>query len=208
MASTTSQGGGSGATPNRDSPSQARTVLVTHPTYEASQPLLGLARGLVASSDESEACGRGELLASSESCDAYLWVSRSDLQIAREIEHTLGNFEILERECDDLFRMCCAPYKSDGLLDEEYEPFSQVRIPTKRLRDVTQTLIDKLGCRSEPVLENISHIFGAAVGGDPGVGLGLVEFRGYVAAVLTQIHRELEERNWKADTHNATAPVT
>merc|ERR1712039_731543 len=44
------------------------------------------------------------------------------------------------------------------------------------------------------VLERIGFIYSAAAAGSSHQGLGQIEFRGYVASVLTQILRELEAR--------------
>jgi len=197
---------------------QARTPFVSCPRRDTSQPVLGLARGTTVVASEVDASGGGgadgsECRASSSKArmppkldDAYLWVSRSDRQIAKEIQQTLCNFDILVQECDDLFGMCCVQSDAEGSFGDAFGSSSQSRVQEKQLREITQTLIDKLGCRAEPVLERISQIFGAAVAGDTGSGLGLVEFRGYVAAVLTQIHRELEERGWDvANKHECTS---
>lgn len=145
--------------------------------------------------------GEAEALASSEAEAevAYLWESRSDMEIATDIERTLSDFDALSHECDQLFNACTS-YPSDVPESQaEAEPPAERLIRPKALHIVTQRLIDRLGSRSTEVLERIGYIYGAAAahrGDDLGsAGIGPVEFRGFVAAVLTQILRELEERH-------------
>lgn len=115
----------------------------------------------------------------------FLWQKRSDIDLATDIEKTLKDFDALSNECDEMFLKYAVP----GSQNEE----SQF-IPAQRLHQVTQQLIDRLGCRSASVLERIGLIYNAAAAGSSEAGLGQVEFRGYVASVLTQILRELEAR--------------
>lgn len=148
------------------------------------------------------AAGHDEPDASEE--ETYLWLSRSDKEIARDIESTLSDFDTLAQECDSLFVSCCTRVCSDSAADSggsagsqpEDGDHSEQRLPSAELQIVTQTLIDKLGCRGDPVLERIGMIYGAAASDR---GVGLIEFRGYVAAVLTQIQRELEERDFDGE---------
>jgi len=120
---------------------------------------------------------------------AYLWRHRSSAELAHDIERALMDFDTLAHECDVLFRECCSA-EADGA-DRAEE--SSVRISAEQLHHVTQRLIDFLGSRSPAILERIGHIYGIAASGG-GERIGAVEFRGYVAAVLTQILRELQER--------------
>merc|ERR1712232_1488814 len=103
--------------------------------------------------------------------------------MAKDIGRVLKNFDSLTRQCNDLFDGCKF-VEADG----------SKRIAMEQLHNVTQRLIDQFGCRSPPVLERIGHIYDTAASGSDADGIGIVEFRGYVASVLTQILRELEHR--------------
>merc|ERR1712136_58040 len=74
------------------------------------------------------------------------------------------------------------------------EDEATLRIPLSQLHQATQMLINNLGCRDAEVLDRISTAFRLVSSGHGAIGLTIVEFRGYVASVLTQIHRELEWR--------------
>jgi len=120
---------------------------------------------------------------------AYLWRHRSSAELAHDIEQALLDFDTLARECDLLFREACL---AEAVAADRAE-VSLDRISAEQLHHVTQRLIDFLGSRSPAILERIGHIYGVAASGG-GECIGAVEFRGYVAAVLTQILRELEDR--------------
>lgn len=137
----------------------------------------------------------------------YLWQRRSDKEIVCDIERTLTDFDALTHECDDLFNSCCSGAATA-------HPEEEKEILVKELHIVTQRLIDRLGSRSPAVLERIGSILRAASGshGSRARGIGQVEFRGYVAAVLTQILRELEDRRAcaddNADSGNEASPTS
>jgi len=119
----------------------------------------------------------------------YLWRHRSSSELARDIEQALMDFDALAHECDVLFRECCSAEAEEDGVEESLD-----RISTVQLHHVTQRLIDFLGSRSPAILERIGHIYGVAASGG-GEGIGAVEFRGYVASVLTQVLHELQERS-------------
>mmetsp|Transcript_10845 Transcript_10845/g.32681 ORF Transcript_10845/g.32681 Transcript_10845/m.32681 type:complete len:281 (+) Transcript_10845:110-952(+) len=133
----------------------------------------------------------------------FLWQQRSDAELARNIEHTLANFDALMDQCDSLFQECVAE-AAEAHAEAEEPPPGQPRIPAEQLHGVTQRLIDAFGCRDEPVLERIGHIYSTAASGGGG-GVGAVEFRGYVASVLTQVLHELQVRPEKEAACAATA---
>lgn len=116
----------------------------------------------------------------------YLWACKSDVDIAKGIEQTLGDLDALERECLDLFSLFVAGSPKSSGSDEP-------RLEARRLQFVTQTIIDKLGCRADTVLERIGLIYSTVLSRSR--SLSYVEFKSYVASVLTQIHRELDERS-------------
>mmetsp|Transcript_90797 Transcript_90797/g.293125 ORF Transcript_90797/g.293125 Transcript_90797/m.293125 type:complete len:293 (+) Transcript_90797:103-981(+) len=160
------------------------------------QPQLALARGFArrstAGKDTGESGSVPEI--ATDIKDAYLWTNRSDGDLVRDIEHTLTDFDTLQRECEDLFHACCTP-SSPASSGQEASTCGEPRLPSEQLQKVTQSLIDKLGCRSPPVLERIGLIYSTVLAGKAGGGgLSYVEFRGFVASVLTQIQRELEDR--------------
>lgn len=82
---------------------------------------------------------------------------------------------------------------------EEQKVVESLRIQPKELQKVTQYLIDRLGCRHPPTLERITSVFTGFAGRHD--GLSVMEFRGYVACVLTQLFRELESRCAAAGVH-------
>mmetsp|Transcript_51901 Transcript_51901/g.151135 ORF Transcript_51901/g.151135 Transcript_51901/m.151135 type:complete len:412 (+) Transcript_51901:28-1263(+) len=126
--------------------------------------------------------------------DAYLWMSRTDDEIAKGIEHTLNDPDALVRECDELFHLYGGALASQAAQDVAAGGREGIRLTLQQLGVITQILIDKLGCRSEPVLARIGEIYHTAAAAYTGAGLGTIEFRGYVASVLTQIQRELQSR--------------
>jgi len=145
---------------------------------------------------------------------AFLWQRRSDSEIAADIEHTLANFDCLMDQCDALFQECVAEAPKEAAKPGgeppqppgEQPPGEQPRIPIEQLHQLTQRLIDALGSRHESVLERIGHIYSATASGFSGCGIGAVEFRGYVACVLTQVLRELQERESRAQRAEKESP--
>jgi len=111
----------------------------------------------------------------------YLWEENSDEVIAEQVASILSDFGALAAECDRLFQQALT--KSAQTIDAQ------------QLYEITQQHIDRFGCRSPHVLERIGHVYTAAVSGNNGDGIRMREFRGYIAALLTQILRELEERS-------------
>lgn len=69
---------------------------------------------------------------------------------------------------------------------------NEARIKPDELRDVTQYLINTSGCRHPATLERVTEVFSGFI--RRADGLTELEFRGYIACVLTQILRELESR--------------
>jgi len=126
--------------------------------------------------------------------EAYLWMSRSDAELLHNIEEILEDFDILSQECDELFCRCRASSTDCEAVVQGEETAEEPRVFPRHLRIATQSLIDRLGCRSSSVLERIGLIYQTANSSFGGIGLGPVEFRGYVASILTQIAHELEER--------------
>ncbi|CAK0902642.1 unnamed protein product [Prorocentrum cordatum] len=131
---------------------------------------------------------------------AHLWKRRSDDELADSIELLLEDPDSLAYECDGLFE-ACAP-RLDG---------AAWTVSAERLHWVTQLLIDRFGCRLPAVLERIDQLYGAVTGDGwgeegipPDVRVDGTVFRGYVAAVLTQVLHELDERS--ADAAGAVDP--
>jgi len=112
---------------------------------------------------------------------AYLWEKKTDEEIVSEVEGILGDFDILRKECDEIFAACVTNKDKTST------------IPIENLYHVTQRLIDSLGCRNEAVLERIALVFEAVARGSED-DIAIVQFRGYVACVLTQILNELMSR--------------
>jgi len=130
----------------------------------------------------------------------YLWRHRSSAELACDIERALMDFDALAHECDVLFREYCSA--KEAVAADATEESSE-RISAEQLHHVTQRLIDVLGSRSPAILERIGQIYELAASGSED-GIGAVQFRGYVASVLTQILRELQERPFSPEK-NATS---
>jgi len=130
----------------------------------------------------------------------YLWRHRSSAELARDIERALMDFDALAHECDVLFREYCSAKET---VAEDGTEESSDRISAEQLHHVTQRLIDFLGSRSPAILERIGQIYELAASGSED-GIGAVQFHGYVASVLTQILRELQERPFSPEK-NATS---
>eukprot|EP00929_Paragymnodinium_shiwhaense_P004333 TRINITY_DN10520_c0_g1_i2.p1 TRINITY_DN10520_c0_g1~~TRINITY_DN10520_c0_g1_i2.p1 ORF type:complete len:308 (+),score=93.67 TRINITY_DN10520_c0_g1_i2:48-971(+) len=84
--------------------------------------------------------------------------------------------------CNELYDACLAK-----------EATKAEKLPEEALHPVTQRLIDRFGVRSPEVLKRIEVVYCTLTASCSG-GLSAVEFRGYLASVLTQIRRELEDR--------------
>lgn len=108
---------------------------------------------------------------------AAQWLKVPERELALELSAFLGDPDALMAECSWLFQ----------------ESGEGERMPTGRLYEVTQRLIFCLGSRDEEVLDRVAQVYMAAT--RQGLsGVCELEFRGLVAAVLTQILRELEAR--------------
>ncbi|CAE7195586.1 unnamed protein product [Symbiodinium sp. CCMP2592] len=105
-----------------------------------------------------------------------------DLRLAEAVSHILSDVGALSTECSRMFKDSCSPGEAE-LLDAE------------QLHKLTQMLIDRFGCTSPATLDRIGHVYVAATSGRLEQGLAELEFRGYVAAVLTQILQDLERRS-------------
>ncbi|CAE7232860.1 unnamed protein product [Symbiodinium sp. KB8] len=110
-----------------------------------------------------------------------------DFQLAEAVSHILSDVGALSTECSRMFKDSCTPGEAE-LLDAE------------QLHKLTQMLIDRFGCTSPATLDRIGHVYVAATSGRLEQGLAELEFRGYVAAVLTQILQDLERRSSTEDT--------
>lgn len=102
----------------------------------------------------------------------YLWEVQSNAKIVSQITSLLTDMTSLSAECDRL-----------------YESLQCESVDAEQLHEVTQRLVDRFGCRNQEALEKIGTIYAAAAmpkGGANAEGMGLREFRGYVAAVLNQ----------------------
>lgn len=126
--------------------------------------------------------------------DQYLWACVSDAEIVEGIENTLRDPERLDQECRLLFNSYLPAQPLDDAISPG-DPMGADRLEAEPLQELTQSIIDKLGCRSEPVLERISLIYHTVLTGCPEPSLRYPEFKGYVAALLTQIQRELADRS-------------
>jgi len=115
----------------------------------------------------------------------YLWMDRSDQDLADDIEHTLYDFDTLIAECNALFEVC----RRISVHTVEGQTLRGMPV----LAIVTQALVDKLGSRSKETLEHIGCLFSAFI--HTNGSLNRVEFQGYVAALLAKILRELRERS-------------
>ncbi|CAE7328615.1 unnamed protein product [Symbiodinium pilosum] len=107
--------------------------------------------------------------------------AKPDNQLAAEVSHILSDVGALSSECDRLFKETCPSGDTTFMRAE-------------RLHKLTQRLIDWFGCTSPDTLDRIGHVYMAATSGRHEQGLAQLEFRGYVAAVLTQVLRDLELR--------------
>lgn len=110
----------------------------------------------------------------------YLWEAQSDATIASQLTSVITDMNSLSAECDRLFQ---------SLQCES--------VDAEQLHEVTQRLVDRFGCRNPEALEKIGTIYAAAAipkGGASAAGMGSLEFRGYVAAVLNQVLKDLESR--------------
>lgn len=203
-----SVGSSAGAAPGcpREGPALPSAAAATAPAAVSSAPL-ALAEGaaILAEQDhesaETPATGsRAEVDVTSS--DLYLWMNRTDSDIARGIACTLDDVDALARECEALFSTYGDRTAQEVSGEAESLPS---RLSVQQMGVVTQLLIDKLGCREENALERIGQIYHAAVSAHRGDGLGPIEFRGYVASVLTQIQRELEKRGLEPAEGNAEA---
>eukprot|EP00931_Biecheleriopsis_adriatica_P029885 TRINITY_DN17675_c0_g1_i1.p1 TRINITY_DN17675_c0_g1~~TRINITY_DN17675_c0_g1_i1.p1 ORF type:complete len:502 (-),score=123.36 TRINITY_DN17675_c0_g1_i1:51-1463(-) len=112
-----------------------------------------------------------------------LWQEQADSAIQNQLSGVLTDINSLSSECDRLFQDC-ATSAGNG----------SASVDAEKLHELTQRLVDRFGARGEKTLENIGHIYAAATSGGHGQGVGKLELRGYVAAVLTQVLRELESR--------------
>jgi len=110
----------------------------------------------------------------------YLWEKKTDEEIVREVRGILDDFDTLRMECDEIFFAC-------------NKDKTNQTIPSEKLYHITQRLIDSLGCRDEAVLERIADAF-EDVAQDSQDHIEIVQFRGYVACVLTEILNELRAR--------------
>jgi len=124
-----------------------------------------------------------------EETENFVWAEVPDATIAVYVDRLLSDFDQLSIKCDDMFQWALQEIEPE-LLDDE----ATLRIPLSQLHQATQMLINNLGCRDAEVLDRISTAFRLVSSGHGAIGLTIVEFRGYVASVLTQIHRELEWR--------------
>ncbi|CAE7471794.1 unnamed protein product [Symbiodinium natans] len=111
--------------------------------------------------------------------------AKPDIQLAEAVSQILSDVGALSTECKRLFKDTCASGDCEAgeLVDAE------------QLHKLTQMLIDRFGCTSPATLDRIGHVYVAATSGRLEQGLPELEFRGYVAAVLTQILQDLERRS-------------
>lgn len=106
----------------------------------------------------------------------------SDDALVDKIMQLLPEIDTFTNECDELFAEWTAESGSRSIWPQE-------------LYDLTQRLIDMFGSRDPGTLDRISLIYSAIEQNcGPDCGVEVVQFRGYVASVLTQILHELESR--------------
>eukprot|EP00928_Gymnodinium_smaydae_P075648 TRINITY_DN58660_c0_g1_i1.p1 TRINITY_DN58660_c0_g1~~TRINITY_DN58660_c0_g1_i1.p1 ORF type:complete len:421 (+),score=73.87 TRINITY_DN58660_c0_g1_i1:112-1374(+) len=103
-------------------------------------------------------------------------------ELVNRLAALLANSHELGRECDELFDMMLRVTPSGP---------SGVQLYSEQLEDVGQRLIDCFGVVAEATLDRIEATFDAVCAFE---GAGRVEFRGYVATVLTQILGDLRDR--------------
>ncbi|CAK9009439.1 unnamed protein product [Durusdinium trenchii] len=94
----------------------------------------------------------------------------------------LSDITTLGAECDRLFSEKCREVSGASYMDIE------------KLHQLTQVLIDRFAVRCPDTLERLRHVYAAVTVERDETGLSQLEFRGYVAAVLTQVLQDLEAR--------------
>lgn len=126
---------------------------------------------------------------------ACRWLDAPEQEVAEDLAYFLADADALLAECALLFAGCADAQEGR-------------RMPLPQLYVLTQRLIYCLGCRDHEVLARIAQVFSATVSGAARDGvIGPLEFQGHVAAVLTQILRELEARAAVVDAHPWCLPV-
>jgi len=131
-----------------------------------------------------------------ESVLTSLQMASSDIDMSKEISWFLENVDAFNAECAILFNSGAKPRTSSREdVSAAAGIFANECLPGEELHLITQRLIFRLGCRDPVALARIGEIFSLTVASyRSDGGIGAVEFRGYVAALLTQALREIEQR--------------
>jgi len=113
---------------------------------------------------------------------SLFWMEVTEMEMATEIARVLADPDALFAECDELFERSLSTANPGA-----------AHLPVTRVGEITQRVIYRLGCRDEDVLGRIAQVFEDVSSGLDRDGMGPLVFRGYIASVLTQILRELED---------------
>ena len=106
-------------------------------------------------------------------------------EVIVEIELFLGDVSQLDRACMAMMM---------DAVGNAPETFAEnVSLSRQQLYSLTQRLIFSFGGRAKETMSKISEVFGATVAEEQSVGLR--EFRGFLASVLTQLQKERELQN-------------
>lgn len=129
-----------------------------------------------------------------------LQMESSDVELSKEILWFLENVDAFNAECAVLFNSGAKPRASSREdVTAAAGLFANECLPGEELHLITQRLIFRLGCRDPVPLARIGEIFTMTVASyHSDGGIGAVEFRGYVAALLTQALQEMEHRSSQA----------
>lgn len=120
-----------------------------------------------------------------------LQLATSDRDLAAQLMQLLGNIEVLSAECDLIFFTSVSVRVGDAAAVAD----GTARLQAPQLHEITQRLIFRLGCRDPDVLQRIGDVFAVTASGhEASGGIGPLEFRGYVASLLTQALREFGSR--------------